>query len=141
MDRLGTHRMARRVRSITAIAALAATLAAAPSARAQDVLTGDEIRTLISGNSLHGSYLAKVLRMAFYPDGKLLATLTFAGSDWGTWMIKGDLYCQTFTVYFGAAEHCYRWVREGNLYKVENEDTYRTYGFQGEIHKGYPEGF
>ena len=119
--------------------ALAATLAAG-GACAEEALTGEQVRALLAGNSLQGSFVAEQLTIAFYEDGTLIGTLGLAGSDRGKWTIEGDLYCQHWVRYFGAEERCYRWVAVGDGYEARNADTFRTRDFRGRINKGFPPG-
>jgi len=115
--------------------------AAGPAALSAQALSGDELRAVISGNTLNGAYFANQLTIAFYPDGQLVGTLGLSGSDVGKWTIKGDLYCQHWVRYFGAEERCYRWVPDGPGYDVQNADAYRTFGFKGKMSEGFPPGY
>ena len=120
--------------------AVAAALAV-PAAEARAPLTGDEIRELVTGNTLRGAWYAQQLTVAMHPDGLLIGTLGLSGSDRGRWRIDGDLWCQHWVRYFGAEERCYRWVPDGNGYYAGNVDNFRTYGFRGQVTKGIPPGF
>ena len=130
-----------RAGGLLAAALLALSLAGAPGARAAQPLTGDQIRELLPGNTLNGNFFANQLTIAFYPDGKLVGTLGLHGSDVGSWSIKEQLYCHSWTRYFGAEERCYEWVPQADGYLVRNADAFRTHDFQGRITRGFPPGY
>ena len=127
-------------------AALAACLLslAAASAHANQAgpLTGDQIRELITGNTLKGAFMARQLTMVFYQDGVIRGALVLTGSDDGRWWIKDDLYCHHWVTYFGGEDRCYRWVPDGKGgYVLENADAFRTRNIVGRIVEGKPPGY
>ena len=87
------------MRTTFALAALAGTLAAAP-ASAEAPLSGEEIRSLVSGRSAQwvrgdGSYSGSI---TYHTDGRLSSRVTVMGAAMevsGTWSIEGDRFCRT----------------------------------------------
>jgi hypothetical protein len=116
-------------------------LALSARSPAQTALSGDEIRALISGNTLQGSYMTNPLTMVFYPDGTIRGAIGLTGSDSGTWEIEGDKYCHLWFTYFSAVRRCYTWNRQGDGYVLKNVDAFRARGIQGRIQKGMPKGY
>jgi len=108
---------------------------------AQQALTGDQIRTLIVGNTLQGSFLTNPLTMVFYPDGVVRGAIGLTGSDSGDWQIEGDTYCNEWVTYFSGVRRCYRWIPQGDGYLLENVDTFKVRNIQGHIVKGMPKGY
>ena len=92
---------------------LALCLAAAgglPASAAEQALTGAEISTLLSGNSVHGTWGSTEYLSYFAADGVTLYR-TERGVDRGQWRVKGDQYCSTWAQ---SGESCYRLARDGN---------------------------
>jgi hypothetical protein len=104
-------------------------------------LSGDEVTTLISGNTFRSAWDARQLTIAFHENGVVIGTLGPAGSDHGTWSVEGDVYCHRWVEYFGATQRCYRWWRRPSDYLLENLDSFRTRNLKGRIEKGIPPGF
>ena len=118
-----------------------ASSASMESAWSNELLSGDEVRGLIVGNTLQGSYRAFQLTMVWYEDGVVRGSLGLTGSDNGTWEIKDDLYCHEWATYFAGTPHCYRWRVQGDRYVLENRDAFKTVNIQGRIEKGMPPGY
>ena len=132
------HRRARRAAST----ALLALLSAAPLAgAAQEAVGGEELRKLIVGNTLQGSYTTQPLTMVFYEDGLLRGSIGLTGSDSGTWEIEGNTYCNEWIVYFNGVRKCYIWVPKGNGYQLQSVDAFKGYPIQGKIEQGKPKGY
>ena len=132
-----------RLRGVTVVAgALAVVLGTLghPS-MAEDALTGDQVRELITGNTLHGSFRTEPLTMVFYKDGTLRGSIGLTGSDSGTWEIDGEKYCNEWFTYFNGTRHCYRWVRNGDGYVLKNVDSFKGLPIQGRLKKGKPPGY
>ena len=129
----------RVVASALAIALLLATFS--HSGMAEEALSGDQIRTLITGNTLEGSFLAKRLQMVFYPDGVVRGRLGLTGSDSGTWEIDGDKYCNEWVTYFEGVPRCYQWIRQADGYLLDNVDTFKIQPIKGRIVEGKPAGY
>jgi len=99
------------VRIATSLFALClATAAALPASAAEQALTGAEIQTLLSGNSVHGTWASTDYWSYFAADGVTLYR-TDRGVDRGQWRVKGDRYCSTWAQ---SGESCYRLARDGN---------------------------
>ncbi len=109
---------------------------------AQDSLTGDQVRSLITGNTLQGSFMANPLTMVFYADGVVRGSIGMTGSDDGTWEIEGDKYCNEWVTYFSGVRRCYLWVPQGDdKYVLQNADDFKVRNIQGRIEKGKPKGY
>ena len=136
-------RGARFIRAVSILtAAVLTTGCGSMSPQTGDVaLSGDEVTKLISGNTLRSAWDARQLTIAFFENGKALATLGPAGSDNGVWSVKGDSYCHEFVTYFEGVRRCYRWWRRPKDYLLENVDSYRTRSLNGRIEKGIPPSF
>ncbi len=104
-------------------------------------LSGDEIKARITNNHLQGGFRARQLRMAFFSDGVIRGQLGLRGSDDGTWVIEGDLYCHQWVVYFNGEKRCYRWYENGDTYVLQNMDAFRTYDIMGKLKPGIPKGY
>ena len=109
---------------------------------AQEALTGDQIRSLITGNTLQGNFMTNPLTMVFYPNGEVYGAIGLTGSDSGTWAIEGDNYCHEWFTYFNAVRRCYRWIPQGgDAYLLKNVDAFTVRPIQGRIEKGKPKGY
>ena len=108
---------------------------------AQEALSGDEVRALITGNTLQGNFMANPLTMVFYADGVVRGSIGMTGSDSGTWEMEGDNYCNEWVTYFSGVRRCYQWVSDGDGYVLKNVDKYRARDIQGRIEKGKPKGY
>jgi hypothetical protein len=66
------------------------------SAFAAEMMTGDEIAALISGNTTYGEHAWKDLHGYAYrsPDGTFVSRNFPGGLIAGTWTVKGDVYCE-----------------------------------------------
>ena len=131
----------RRARRGTATALLALLSAAALPGAANDALSGEELRKLITGNTLKGSYTTEPLTMVFYEDGLLRGRIGLTGSDSGTWEIDGNKYCNEWIVYFNGVRKCYVWVPMGSGYQLQSVDAFKGYPIQGQITQGKPKGY
>ena len=132
----------RRRRFVLALRAAALLLGAFGQASlAQEPLTGDEVRTLITGNTLQGSFMTNPLTMVFYDDGVVRGSIGMTGSDDGTWEIEGDTYCNEWVTYFSGVRRCYQWIPDGDGYLLKNVDSYRARNIQGRIEEGKPKGY
>jgi hypothetical protein len=109
--------------------------------QAQEALSGDQVRALITGNTLQGSFMANPLTMVFYADGVVRGSIGMTGSDDGTWEIEDDNYCNQWVTYFSGVRRCYQWVRQGDGYLLKNVDSFRVRNIQGRIEKGKPKGY
>lgn len=133
----------RRARWLAAAVAVVTVLlgAGVRASGAQEALTGDQVRTLITGNTLQGSFMTNPLTMVFYADGVVRGSIGLTGSDSGTWEIEGDNYCNEWVTYFSGVRRCYRWYPDGDGYVLKNVDAFRARNIQGRIVKGKPKGY
>lgn len=116
--------------------------AGAPPALAQEPLKGDQIRSLITGNTLQGSFKTNPLTMVFYADGVVRGAIGLTGSDSGTWEIDGDKYCHEWFTYFSGVRRCYVWIPQGDdRYVLANADSFKVRNIQGRIEQGKPKGY
>lgn len=111
------------------------------SAPSRDALSGDEVRALITGNTLQGSILTERLVMVFYADGVVRGQMGLSGSDSGTWEIVGDKYCNEWVTYFEGVPRCYRWIPQGDGYLLDNVDAFKVHPIKGRIIDGKPKGY
>lgn len=76
------------------------------AAQAGDMLTGDQIRTLVSGNTVQGDMQATGVYTEFYADDG-----TIKGKDYtGVWSIDGDNMCFQ---YGSDPASCWQVAKEG----------------------------
>ncbi len=108
---------------------------------AQEALTGDQIHTLITGNTLQGSFMTDRLTMVFYADGVIRGSIGRMGSDSGTWEIEGGNYCNEWVRYFRGVRRCYQWIPQGDGFLLKNVDAFKIRNIQGRIEKGMPKGY
>jgi hypothetical protein len=122
-----------------AFAVLAVGVLAAPAGFAADkVLSGEQVRALISGNTVIGALGARMFDFTYTPDGDVYGTLN-ASTGSGSWRIlDGDRYCHEWSVFFDGTETCYQWHDLGDgRYRMVNVDAFRTWDLQvWRIHKG-----
>lgn len=111
-------------------------------AGANEHLSGDEVRTLITGNTLQGNFMTNPLTFVFYADGTVRGSVGMTGSDSGTWEIEGDKYCNQWVTYFSGVRRCYLWIPQGDdRYVLQNADEFRVRNIQGRIQQGKPKGY
>lgn len=108
---------------------------------ADEALTGDQVRSLITGNTLQGSFMTNPLTMVFYANGEVYGSIGLTGSDSGTWEIEGNNYCNEWVTYFSGVRRCYQWIPQGNGYLLKNVDKFRARDIQGQIEEGKPKGY
>ena len=105
--------MARRsARGAALLAAALPLLGAATMGHAEErAMSGADIESALTGNSVHGVWGKTEYRSYFAPNG----TTTYAAKgatheDVGRWRVKGDQYCSTWR----DAESCYDLHRDGD---------------------------
>lgn len=114
----------------------------APPVLAQEHLNGEQVRSLITGNTLQGSFMTNPLTMVFYADGVVRGAIGLTGSDSGTWEIEGDKYCHEWFTYFSGVRRCYLWIPQGDdRYVLANADSFKVRNIQGRIEQGKPKGY
>jgi hypothetical protein len=129
----------RNIGLVLAIAMLLGTIS--DPGMAQEALSGDQVRALITGNTLEGSFRANRLVMVFYADGVVRGRMGLTGSDSGTWEIEGDNYCNEWVTYFGGVRRCYQWIPQGDGYLLNNVDAFKVQPIKGRIVEGKPKGY
>lgn len=76
-------------------------------------LTGDEIKKLISGNTVQGPMGREMYDWYYQPDGAVTGVIGASNDDSGTWLIKGsNVYCHTWDQYFDGVQECYEWYKQ-----------------------------
>ena len=76
-------------------------------------LTGDEIKKLISGNTVQGPMGREMYDWYYQSDGAVTGVIGAADNDSGTWKIKDEnVYCHTWDQYFDGVEECYLWFKQ-----------------------------
>jgi len=106
-------------------------------------LSGEEVRKLITGNTLRGNFRANPLIIVFHKEGRTTGRVGFRGAGRGQWSIEKDIYCHRWSTYFGGTRRCYQWYRRpDNVYYLDNVDTFRFRGpLLGSIEPGVAPGF
>ncbi len=102
-------------------------LAVGPVKANETEVSGDELRELLTGNSIDGMWGDTHYIQYFSDTGRTLYKADGSPGDWGTWRINDSgYYCSTWR---GGAENCYTVVdMDGTLYwKSENGGA--TYPF------------
>lgn len=103
-------------------------------------LTGDELNTLIPGNTLRGSFSAEVLVMFFDLNGAVRGTLRNS-PDRGDWWVEDDTYCHKWVRLFSAMERCYQWyppVSPDGRYLLRSVSSFGGRDIRGRINEGPP---
>ena len=90
---------------ILGLCALLSLSTLAGAASAADRSTGDQIRALLSGNTLQGSNLSAAYAEYYAPDG----TLHGKGYS-GKWKVEGDMGCMDY----GSGFQCWTGFIDGN---------------------------
>jgi hypothetical protein len=108
------------------LTALALALASPAGLAAGKPMTGEQVRALITGNTVTGPLFAKPYEFSYTPEGRVYGTIG-ASTGNGTWRIReGDRYCHLWSVFFSGTEHCYRWHDlGGGRYRMVNVDAFR----------------
>jgi hypothetical protein len=136
-------RLAMHVRSAVALCAIvvlscfgaAGTEAASQAAANSAWLTGSQIRALVTGKKI------ELIRpdgwkglLVFHPDGKIDGYGKYTGAsngfqrtwsshDTGTWLIKGNQYCVTWTSWNNGNQICI-WIRHAGPAKYISRDDH-----------------
>ena len=89
------------------------------AASAADSVSGDALRSTVSGKTVHISTPLGTVPVSFRVDGTMsgrsqgLASYAFAASDRGRWWVSGDRLCQKWEQWFDKATHCFAMKRAG----------------------------
>jgi hypothetical protein len=109
----------------------AALLFFAAAATAQDLASGEDILSAISGNTVEGSMVASGSYAEYYEAGGHIMGKGFAGS----WMISGDQMCFAYGI---APASCWNARLQGDQVTWFNKGVEEG---TGTILKGNPNGF
>lgn len=132
---------------LAAVAVVCATLAGCAGSSQQPEgppLSGDEIRQLITGNTISGAILAQQYTFYYQANGKVSGAIDTVNDDTGTWLVKdGNTYCHQWIDFFDGVQRCYQWVPlAGGRYQMKNVDSFHGEGLEvWKIEKGNPNGF
>jgi hypothetical protein len=129
------------VASVPATAQTAARSAGVPSGH---VLTGDEIRATLLGNTTYGRMLSgERWSMWIAPDGKLTVRgTTTSGSmfgDTGQATVEGDRWCVVWALLRDGTKLCQTVVKDGDQYRNVAPDGHVESTYV--VRKGNAEGF
>lgn len=92
------------------------------------MLTGDVLRTAVSGKTVYISTPVGSVPIVYRPNGtmqgrsRILAGYSGPETDRGTWWIAKDRLCQRWDVWLDGRQHCYRMQREGNTVHWSRDD-------------------
>ena len=105
-------------------------------------LSGDEIKKLVTSNTVKGPIGAQPYSFYYMATGKVGGVIG-EDDDSGTWKIKQDsVYCHRWIDFFDGVEHCYEWHKDGKRYVMKNVDADRSRDIPvWSIEKGNPLGF
>ena len=110
-----------------ALAALAAGCSMLGSPRTVGpALTGEQIKKLVTGNTIQGPLGPAVYDWYYADDGKVSGDVGYADNDSGKWHIKGaNTYCHQWQKFFDGAERCYQWYKldRSGQYLMKNVDS------------------
>ena len=82
-------------------------------------LTGEQIKKLVTGNTIQGPLGPAVYDWYYADNGKVSGDVGYADKDSGKWFIKdADTYCHQWQRFFDGAERCYHW------YKLDRSGQY-----------------
>ena len=114
-------------RALRTVAGLAVLGLALPLPAAEGPLSGDQIRSLIVGNTVIGPVRGQLYDLSFMAGGEAIGA-TAGNTDSGTWRIRdGNVYCHHWTTFFGGDERCYQWYERGQgRYTLKNVDAFKV---------------
>ena len=98
---------------------LAALMATAAVAHAADNVSGDALRGMVTGKTVHVATAVGTVPISFRGDGTMsgrsqgLASYTMATSDRGRWWVSGNRLCQQWEQWFQKETHCFEMRRDG----------------------------
>lgn len=93
--------------------------ASGPAAAMPERISGPEIRGMLPGNTVVGTWSSKAYQQLFRPDGTTAFKIDGAELDEGRWWVTDENYCSWWR---GSGEDCYQVLRDGD------EVTWRTKG-------------
>ena len=97
------------------VAVIALVLLAVPASAGDREVMGDELATLLTGNSINGMWGQGHYVQFFQSNGRTVYVSDGSAPDWGTWRISSaGRYC---SVWRGGGESCYPVIeRDGGYY-------------------------
>ncbi|MBT5433499.1 MAG: hypothetical protein P8Q36_15750 [Alphaproteobacteria bacterium] len=97
------------------VAMIALVLLAVPASAGDREVMGDELATLLTGNSINGMWGQGHYVQFFQSNGRTVYVSDGSAPDWGTWRISSaGRYC---SVWRGGGESCYPVIeRDGGYY-------------------------
>lgn len=111
-----------------------------------DVLTGDELRDLVPGNTLTAeSNVGDGFDVYHDPNGKMLGRITrgrYKGRrDDGTWEIdRAGQYCRQWFQWGEGERECFEFVRDGDQLRYRQTTGIRSRAGVGNFREGNPAG-
>lgn len=109
------------------VAMIALVLLAVPASAGDREVMGDELATLLTGNSINGMWGQGHYVQFFQSNGRTVYVSDGSAPDWGTWRISSaGRYC---SVWRGGGESCYPVIeRDGGYYwLVESSGAVHTF--------------
>ena len=124
------------------VAVIAGLLQSTVVAEAQQ-LSGDEIKKLVTSNTVKGPTGAQPYSYYYKLTGEIGGVIGGGDDDSGTWKIKqSNVYRHTWIDFFDGVEHCHKWHKDGKRYVMKNVDADRSRDIPvWSIEKGNPLGF
>ena len=98
---------------------VAALMAMTVAGQAADTVSGEALRGMVSGKTVHVSTADGTVPISFRVDGTMsgraqgLASYAMAASDRGRWWISGNRLCQQWAQWFHNETHCFEMRRDG----------------------------
>ena len=95
------------------VAVIAVLVATTRMVAAGDVVSGDGLRSAITGKTVHISTEVGTVPVTFRADGTVtgrasgIVTYAIAASDQGRWWISGDRLCSQWGQWFKGAAQCF----------------------------------
>ena len=113
-------------RSLRGLAVLVTLGIVLPVTGSEGPLSGDQVRSLIVGNTVIGPVRGELYDFSYAANGDVIGA---AGgtTDGGTWRIRdSNVYCHEWSTYFGGNERCYQWYDTGQgRYTLKNVDRFK----------------
>lgn len=93
-----------------------------PTAKAGEVLSGEKVKEILSGNTQEGRYKTKKFYTLAKPDGTLSAKWS-NDKNTGTWRISDEGYwCRTWSSWQNGKEGCFELIhKKDNKYEFKKK--------------------
>ena len=113
---------------LAGVAGLLVVFAAGSALAEPNEVAGDELATLLTGNSIDGVWGETHYIQYFAASGRTLYKADGSPGDWGTWRINEDgQYCSTWR---GGGESCYLVIDINGALNWQTPDGETTYPFE-----------